>query len=82
MICGGYSNEKIHDDESNEVFESIKNNIKYSYVKVISYKTQIVNGINYILKILLENEELLFVKVYKDLNNNFEVIEQNIKSDF
>ena len=82
MICGGYSNEKIHDDESNEVFESIKNNIKYSYVKVISYKTQIVNGINYILKILLENEKLLFVKVYKDLNNNFEVIDQNIKSDF
>lgn len=82
MICGGYSNEKIHDDESKEVFESIKHNIKYSYVKVISYKTQIVNGINYILKILLENEELLFVKVYKDLNNNFEVIDQNIKSDF
>ena len=82
MICGGYSNEKLHDDESKEVFESIKHNIKCSYINVISYKTQIVNGINYILKILLENEELLFVKVYKDLNNNFEVIEQNIKSDF
>lgn len=82
MICGGFSNEKLHDDESKEVFESIKDNIKYSYVRVISYKTQIVNGINYIIKILLENNKFLFVKIYKDLNNNFEVIDQSIKSDF
>ena len=82
MICGGYSNEIKHDNESLEIYNLIKDDINYNVVKVISYKKQIVNGTNYILKILIEDEKFLFVKVYKNFENNIELLEQNIKDDF
>ena len=82
MICGGYSNEIQHDDESLEIYNLIKDDVKYKVIRVISYKKQIVNGINYLLKILIEDEKFLFVKVYKNFENNIELLEQNIKDDF
>ena len=56
--------------------------IKHETIKFVSYKIQIVNGTNYLLKVLLADNTFLFIKVYKDLNNNIEVIEQDIRNDF
>ena len=82
MLCGGYSEEKKPDDVSLEIYNKIIDTIQYETIKFVSYKIQIVNGTNYLLKVLLADNTFLFIKVYKDLNSNIEVIEQDIRIDF
>ena len=82
MMCGGYSHEKLPDDESNNLYNKIKDSINHEIKEFVSYKTQVVNGTNYLLKLLLTNNTFIFVKVYKDLNNNIEITDQNVKDSF
>lgn len=82
MSCGCYSDEKPVDEECIEVFRKVKDNLKYNTIRCVSYKTQIVNGINYLIKILLDNGKHLIIKVFVDLNNETTLIEQYLSEDY
>tara|TARA_A100001015_G_C15031922_1_gene733809 strand:+ start:1787 stop:2089 length:303 start_codon:yes stop_codon:yes gene_type:complete len=77
MYTGGLSELKLvtkNDDIINLVnniknqFEQLYNN-KIYILKAISYKTQIVNGINYYIKVLVNEYNYVHLKIYEALPN-------------
>jgi hypothetical protein len=82
MLCGGFSQEKEADDECKNLINSVKNNLKYDIIKIISYKTQVVNGTNYLIKNKIDNENFYFVKIHKSLDNEYKIIDHDLRNDF
>ncbi len=78
MRCGGF--QKIsnltqeHDDIVGKVRQEIKDKIErtedYPYFKIVEGHQQVVAGLNYIFKILvdLETQECLWIKIYQSLD--------------
>ena len=82
MICGGFSNEKKVDEECKSVVQNISKDLQHEVVEIVSYKTQVVNGVNYLIKIKVNNPKFYFVKVHKSLNNEYKILEHSLKEDF
>ena len=82
MLCGGFSQEKKFDEECKKVIDAIKDNLNYDIINTISYKTQVVNGINYLIKNKINHEDFYFIKVHKSLNNEFKLLEHYLKKNF
>lgn len=82
MICGGFSNEKKVDEECTSVVQNVSKDLQHEVVEIVSYKTQVVNGVNYLIKIKVNNPKFYFVKVHKSLNNEYKILEHSLKDDF
>ena len=75
MICGGFSDEKPVDEECKTVIQNVKNELLYEPIEVLSYRTQVVNGTNYLIKTKINQPKFYFVKIHKSLDNQFKIIE-------
>jgi uncharacterized protein YaaQ len=82
MICGGFSNEKKVDEECKSIIENVRKELQHEVEEIISYKTQVVNGVNYLIKIKVNNPKFYFVKVHKCLNNEYKILEHSLKHNF
>jgi len=78
---GGLSELKKKDDLVQKMIKELKDDIQKKLDKTIeqldvdSYKTQIVAGTNYFIKVQINNEEFIIVKVFQDLPHNQSKIE-------
>ena len=82
MICGGFSNEKKVDEECTSVVQIVSKDLQHEVVEIVSYKTQVVNGVNYLIKIKVNNPKFYFVKVHKSFNNEYKILEHSLKDNF
>lgn len=82
MICGGFSEEKKVDEECKNVVQNLSNELQYGLDEIISYKTQVVNGVNYLIKLKVNNPKFYFIKVHKSLNNEYKILEHSLKDNF
>ena len=82
MICGGFSNEKKIDDECKSVIQNVIKELQYDVDEIISYKTQVVNGVNYLIKLKVNNPKFYFVKVHKSLNNEYKILDHLLKDNY
>ncbi|XP_043556909.1 cystatin-A1-like [Chiloscyllium plagiosum] len=73
QLCGGTSSEKTVTPEVQQIAYSMKSEIEekanrtYDVFVVKSFKTQIVAGINYFMKIHVGGDDYIHVKIYEDL---------------
>ena len=78
---GGLSELKKKDDLVQKIIKELKDDIQKKLDKTIdqldvdSYKTQIVAGTHYFIKVQINNEEFIIVKVFQDLPHNQSKIE-------
>ena len=82
MICGGFSDEKKVDEECTSVVQNVSKELQHEVDELISYKTQVVNGVNYLIKIKVNNPKFYFVKVHKSLNNEYKILEHSLKDSY
>jgi len=82
MICGGFSDEKQVDEECKCVIQNVSKELQHEVDELISYKTQVVNGVNYLIKIKVNNPKFYFVKVHKSLNNEYKILEHSLKDNY
>ncbi|GAV00378.1 hypothetical protein RvY_11236 [Ramazzottius varieornatus] len=74
-IAGGFTGEKPADAETQALADSVRNQVvqqlgardSVRQFKVISVKTQVVAGTNYVMKIRISPKEYIHVKVFKPL---------------
>lgn len=81
IVCGGIDpNVKPADDVVKTIVEKIKEELQTKTGRVfekfdaVSYKTQLVNGINYFIKVHVGNEEHLHLRAYKTFQNEISLI--------
>ncbi|XP_067896921.1 cystatin-B-like [Heterodontus francisci] len=73
ILCGGTSNEKSATPEIQQLADSMKPKIeeaaekKFDVFVVKSFKTQIVSGTNYFIKIHVGGDDYVHAKIFKDL---------------
>merc|ERR1711892_587035 len=72
MLCGGTSEFKQPDDEANRVLDVAKAALLTQTghdgdVQLIGYKSQLVAGINYFLKVSLIGGEIVHARVFQPL---------------
>jgi hypothetical protein len=72
---GGLSKIMLKNDDIQKIVNNLKKEIEKKLDKQInklnvhSYKTQIVAGINYFVKVEIEDNIFIHLKIYKTLNN-------------
>jgi hypothetical protein len=77
---GGLGETIQKDDFIQNIVNNYKKNIedklknKINKFNVHYYKTQVVAGINYFIKVELDNNIFIHLKIYKTLDNNFSLI--------
>ncbi len=75
-MCGGFGQAKPADDDVRQHLEEVKplveaeTNASYTVFEPVSYKTQVVAGLNYIVKVKVDGEEYIHVKIHKPLPCN------------
>ncbi len=75
MMCGGFGNVKTADDSivaiCNEVKSQVQNQLNETFTvfEPVHYKTQVVNGTNYLIKVRTD-EGFVHAKVHKPLPHN------------
>ncbi|XP_005071579.1 cystatin-A [Mesocricetus auratus] len=73
MIPGGLSEARPATPEVQEIADQVraqleeKTNEKYEKFEAIEYKTQVVAGVNYFIKVDVGNSQYVHLKVYKGL---------------
>ena len=82
MICGGFSDEKKVDEECKNVVQNVSKELQHQVDEIISYKTQVVNGVNYLIKLKVNNPKFYFVKVHKSLNNEYKILDHLLKDNY
>lgn len=70
------------DDECKSVIQNVSKDLQHEIVEIVSYKTQIVNGINYLIKIKVNNPKFYFVKVHKSFKNEYKILEHLLNDNF
>ena len=75
-MCGGFGNVSNADESVQQLANSIRDkveerlNTKFNTYEVASYKTQVVAGTNYKIKIHIGNEAYVHIKVFVGLSCN------------
>lgn len=86
MMCGGFGEAKPVDDSVKQVANEIKPkveaalNSKYTVYEPVSYKTQVVAGTNFIIKVKVDGDKYIHIKVFRPLPCNgtqLELLEQS-----
>ena len=73
MMCGGFTQDKDADDEVKALAKEMKAATEaklgatYSEFEAVKFKTQVVNGTNYLIKVKVGPEQYVHIKVYKKL---------------
>lgn len=75
-MCGGFGNANNADESVQQLANSVKEtveerlNAKFNTYEVVSYKTQVVAGTNYKVKIHIGNESYIHAKIFVGLSCN------------
>jgi hypothetical protein len=73
MLAGGFHTPKEADEETqslvNSLLEEIEERLQYKIfdIKVVCYSTQVVAGINYLVKVQVNEEKFAHIKIAKPL---------------
>ncbi|XP_027219101.2 cystatin-A isoform X3 [Penaeus vannamei] len=73
MMAGGISDAKPFSEEVQQLLEAVKSELeeklgkKLDRFQLVSYKTQVVAGTNYFAKMDIGGEELVHMRVYRNL---------------
>ncbi|KAK3540982.1 hypothetical protein QTP86_008204 [Hemibagrus guttatus] len=73
MLCGGTTKEMDANEEVQKICDEMKSHAeekagkKFDVFTAKSYKTQVVAGTNYFIKVHVGNEEFVHLRVYKML---------------
>ncbi|XP_018430297.1 PREDICTED: cystatin-B-like [Nanorana parkeri] len=73
MMCGGTGAVKAADSTVQELCDQVKAELEQKHGKqfdtfvAVSYKTQLVNGTNYFVKVQVGDEEYYHVRIHKAL---------------
>ena len=76
MMCGGFTNVNVADEHIQQVADSVKASVEsrlnttLSTYKAISYKSQIVAGTNYKIKVQVGDDKYVHIKVFVGLPCN------------
>ena len=76
MMCGGFTGDRAADDEVKALAKEMKAQTEaklgatYSEFEAVSYKTQVVAGTNYLIKVKVGNDQYVHIKVYEKLPCN------------
>ncbi|XP_072513713.1 cystatin-B-like [Salminus brasiliensis] len=76
LLCGGTSEPKEADDEVHKICDEMKPHVEEKAGKTFevfsakSYKTQVVAGMNYFIKVHVGGEEYVHLRVYRMLPCN------------
>ncbi|KAK9407832.1 cystatin-A [Crotalus adamanteus] len=81
MSCGGLSEPKAATAETQQISQEIKSQLEekesrnFTIFNAVSYKTQVVAGVNYFIKIHVGNDEYFHVRVYQRLPHENKPVE-------
>ena len=77
MMCGGFTGEKPMDDETKQMVMNLQGQILQRCAsnaiitfEPVSYKTQVVAGLNYKIRVKIAPNKFIFVTVYQNLQGN------------
>ncbi|XP_042877742.1 cystatin-B-like [Penaeus japonicus] len=76
MMCGGTSEVKPYSEEVQQLLQTVKSELeekmgqKLDQFLLVSYKTQVVAGTNYFAKIDIGGEDLVHIRVYRNLQGD------------
>ena len=75
-MLGGFRSSQPADNNIKELVKSQKQNIEnkleatFNVFEAVEYKQQVVAGMNYLIKIKVDNDEYLHVKIYVPLKQS------------
>ena len=73
MMCGGFTELRDADDKCKEVANSVKDKVeeqlnqKFTVYEPIKFATQVVAGANYMIKIKVDDNKYIHIKVFVPL---------------
>ncbi|KAM5275553.1 cystatin-B [Hipposideros larvatus] len=73
MMCGGCSAAQPATDEIQSIADEVKSqlenkaNKKYPLFKAVEFKSQVVAGTNYFIKVQVDNDDFVHLRVFKSL---------------
>ncbi|XP_075760560.1 cystatin-B-like [Pelodiscus sinensis] len=73
MKCGGLTGAQAATPETQQIVDEVKLQVeekegkKFEVFNAVEFKTQLVAGINYFIKVHVGNEEFLHLRVFKSL---------------
>ena len=76
MMCGGFGEAKEVDETTTGIVTDIKPAVEeklgktFTKFEPVSFKTQVVAGTNYIVKVKIDDEKYIHIKVHKPLPCN------------
>lgn len=76
MMCGGFGGAKDADAEVQTIADSVKQQTEqklgktFAEFKALKYKTQVVAGTNYLIKVQVGADQYVHIKVFKALPCN------------
>ena len=74
-MFGGFSKAKLATDDIKKIVKEIqpkieeRTNEKYNVFEAISFKSQVVKGVNYVIKVLVGDEKYIHIRIYVPLGN-------------
>ena len=74
-MFGGFSKAKLATDDIKKIVKEIQPKIeertkeKYNVFEAISFKSQVVKGVNYVIKVLVGDETYIHIRIYVPLGN-------------
>ena len=88
-FCGGVGAVKQPDDSVTEILLSIRPELEKRVGKTfkeyipVHFKTQVVNGVNYFIKIRVDVNDFVHVRVYKTFQGEIHVhgVQENMTAD-